>query len=312
MYRHHHHHHHHEIIKEIKTEKLNVTRSNIHVEQYRTRLHRMTIEDCESDTLMRFLFKLSSKPNHTPQAYLIGNIVTNALINYPTPLQIAFGVLMRNSKGLVSNMSESGVSCSYDELLRFQKSAAVAAATSPALQGISDSDSGLIPVLIDTFNADISLQNGNLSTHSLGLIVTQPSSSYQYEYPDNKETIKRVIYNDMTKIIDYSINVDYYNSPLNPKMPTHAANKAVMSLKILAEKVMVSTRAWEMDFLFLKEMSNNDNCPEFNGCNTQICRDQGHSPKFKTKPMYLPFINMMSSNPDTIMAALHQTKQSNI
>ena len=35
---------------------------------------------------------------------------------------------MRNSKCLVSNMSELRVLCSYDELLRFKKSAAMAAA----------------------------------------------------------------------------------------------------------------------------------------------------------------------------------------
>ena len=53
-------------------------------------------------------------------------------------------------------------------------------------------------------------------------------------------------------------------------MPIHAANTTVMSLKILAETAIVSTRGREMDFLFLKEMSNNDYCPEFDGYNTQI------------------------------------------
>ena len=216
---------------------------------------------------------------------------------------------MRNSKCLVSNMSELGVSCSYDELLRFKKSAAVAAATSPALQGISDSDSGLIQVVVDNFDADISSQNGKLSTHSLAVLVTQPRSSNQSEYPDNKEAINRVNKNDMTKPIDYNINVERYNGPVKPKMPIHAANKTVMSLKILAETAIVSTRARETDFLFLKEMSNNDNCPEFNGYNTQICRDQGHLPKFKTKAMYMPLIDMTPSDPDTIMTALRQAQQ---
>ena len=64
-----------------------------------------------------------------------------------------------------------------------------------------------------------------------------------------------------------------------------------------------------MDFLFLKEMSNNDNCPEFNGYNTQICRDQGHVPKLKTKAMYMPLIDMTPSDPDTIMTALRQAQQ---
>ena len=69
---------------------------------------------------MRFHFKLSSELNCLPKAYLIVNIVTNALTNYSTPLQIALGVLMRNSKGLVGNMSEIEVSCSYNELLRLK------------------------------------------------------------------------------------------------------------------------------------------------------------------------------------------------
>ena len=84
-------------------------------------------------------------------------------------------------------MSELGVPCSYDELLRFKKSAVVAAVTSPALQGISDSDSGLIQVVVDNFDAHNSSQNGELSTHSLAVLVTQPTCSNQSEYPDNKE-----------------------------------------------------------------------------------------------------------------------------
>ena len=69
----------------------------------------------------------------------------------------------------------------------------------------------------------------------------------------------------MTKPIDYINNAERYNCPVKPKMPIYAANKTVMSLKILAETAKVSTRAREMDFLFLKKMSNNYNCPEFNG-----------------------------------------------
>ena len=106
---------------------------------------------------------------------------------------------------------------------------------------------------------------------------------------------------------DYNINVErcYNNGPVNPRMQIHAANKTVMSLKILAETAKVSTRSQEMDFLFLKEMSDNDNCHEFNGYNTQICRGQGHSPK----TMYMPLLDMTPSDLETIMTALHQTQQ---
>ena len=52
----------------------------------------------------------------------------------------------------------------------------------------------------------------------------------------------------MTKPIDYNINVERYNNPVKPKMPIHAANETAMSVKILAETAIVSTRAREMDF----------------------------------------------------------------
>ena len=55
--------------------------------------------------------------------------------------------------------------------------------------------------------------------------------------------------------MDYNINAEHYNGVVKPKMPIHAANKTAMSLKILAETAIVSTRAQEMDFLFFKEMS---------------------------------------------------------
>ena len=51
----------------------------------------------------------------------------------------------------------------------------------------------------------------------------------------------------MTKQTDYNINVERYNGPVKPKMPIHAANKIVTS----SEAAIVSTRAQDMDFLFL-------------------------------------------------------------
>ena len=57
--------------------------------------------------------------------------------------------------------------------------------------------------------------HNQLSTNSLAACVTQSTSSNQSEYPDNKEAINRVNKNDMTKPIDYDINVERYNGPLN-------------------------------------------------------------------------------------------------
>ena len=94
--------------------------------------------------------------------------------NQPTDLQIALAVLLRDSKNVVSHMYDYRVTCSYDELLCFKNSAAVAAAVDPRQQGISDVKHGLVLVGADNFDADIYSPNGKLPTHSLAMIITQP------------------------------------------------------------------------------------------------------------------------------------------
>ena len=53
-----------------------------------------------------------------------------------------------------------GLLCSYDEILRFKKSAAVAATEQHNLKGISDSHLGLVQAIADNFDAEIASQNG--------------------------------------------------------------------------------------------------------------------------------------------------------
>ena len=77
---------------------------------------------------------------------------------------------------VVHHMYDYRVTCSYDEVLRFKKSAAVSAAVYSRLQGISDARHGLVQVVVDNFDTDISSPNGKLSTHSLAMIVTQPAN----------------------------------------------------------------------------------------------------------------------------------------
>ncbi|KAG1651907.1 Craniofacial development protein 2 [Nymphon striatum] len=105
----------------------------------------------------------------------------------PTDLQIALGVLLRDSKELLCHMYDYRVTCSYDELLRFKKSAAVAAAGDLTQQEISDSTSELVQVdmctmpdmhsiTYDLCMAYLLISRGNLlrdsipcTTHNTGL-----------------------------------------------------------------------------------------------------------------------------------------------
>ena len=112
---------------------------------------------------------------------------------------MALVVLLRDSKLLVGHMYDYRVTYSYDELLRFKSSVAVAASADPVKQGISDANNCLTQLVVDNFDTDISFPNGKLSTHSLAMIIIQPT--HEDDTPPN-ETIPRLKKSEMAKPIE--------------------------------------------------------------------------------------------------------------
>ncbi len=104
---------------------------------------------------MDLLTCLSSKLDRTLPAVFLASIITGSLSNHPTHLQVALGVLIRSSKELVNQLHAFGVTCSYDEVLRFKKSAALATTHDACLSGISNASGGLVQVVGDNSDADI-------------------------------------------------------------------------------------------------------------------------------------------------------------
>ena len=51
-------------------------------------------------------------------------------------------------------------------------------------------------------------------------------------------------------------------------------------------------------------MHTSQECPEYNGYNTKLCREHGHSLKHKTKIVYLLLIDKAPADPSTIMVAM--------
>ena len=155
---------------------------------------------------------------------------------------------------------------------------------------------------MDNFDADISSQNGKISTHSLAVLLTQ--SQTVEEETNSSDKIKRIHKNDMSKEIPYDVNIHRYSGTKQPDMPQNAACKSVLSLKALAHQTLVKKRAFEVDFGFFQDVLLKEECPEFHGYNTQLSREQGHKEEVKTKPVYQPLIDMKPSDPDTMMTAM--------
>lgn len=269
-------------------------------DKYCTRLNHETASANVSSTVLNLLARLSPKLDNSLPALLIGNIITAVLTNYPTQLQIALGVLLRDSKELVKSMSDFGVTCTYDELLRFKKSAAAAAAKNTELTAISDAREGLVQVVVDNFDADIASQNGKVSTHSLAVLMTQPDISPC----QNDREIPRLKKTEMSSQIDYELDIMRYNGPKKPEMPLQYQKRQVLPLRVLAHMVVSQRRANEGNLSFLTDVVQHDDCPEFNGYNTRLCRENGEVLQPRTKAVYLPLIDMPPAHPDTMMTAM--------
>ena len=120
-------------------------------------------------------------------------------------------------------MYDYHVTCSYDEVLRFKKSAAVAAAKDISQQGISDAKQGLVHVVTDNFDTDIFSANGKLSTHSLAMIITQPTDEGDTQKND---IIRRLQKDEMSQPIadDQDTHLEYYSGQKKPMMPSLPAD----------------------------------------------------------------------------------------
>ena len=80
---------------------------------------RITLQDCisaSSHTLLSLMSTISSKLDSTLSAAMIGNIVTSAVTNKPTCLQISVGVVV-GEKSAIELLSDFGITGSYDEVL---------------------------------------------------------------------------------------------------------------------------------------------------------------------------------------------------
>ena len=95
------------VVQECKSITIDKTSYQVHIDAD-------IAAEYASDTLLKFLAAVSKKLDKTLPALLIANIVTNVITNNPTPLQVALGVLLRESKTVISHMYDYRVPCSYD------------------------------------------------------------------------------------------------------------------------------------------------------------------------------------------------------
>ena len=121
-----------------------------------------------------------------------------------------------------------------------------------------------------------------VGTHSLAVLLSQYSQAPSEGEQEDKPRIRRVP-NDSSEVI-----------------PT---------LKSLAHQAIAVRKASEVNHSFLQDILAKEDCPKFHGCNTKLCREQGHLPQPKAKAIYLPLIDMKPSDPDTMLTAMVRVQE---
>ena len=285
--------------QKIKTESKDLAVGKTH---YSARLNMEEVLDSVSPTLVKLLGKVSDKLDYTMPAALIGNIVTSLVSNTYTALQIALSVLL-GKRNLIEQFHEYSVVCSYHEFLLFKSSAAAAAVKNSNLTGLRAPTSGLIQVIADNFDANISSQNGLLNTHSLAMILAVCDSKPAAKKEDGSNTFPRLSFQDAQQVSIPDIPIERYRGPKKPVMPDSEAVRTVLPLYVLAKQVVSISRAKKTDFDFLCNITNKT-MPEFSGFNTQLAREQGQAIQPQTRAIYRPLIDMSPADPDTMMTAM--------
>ena len=67
---------------------------------------------------------------------------------------------------------------------------------------------------------------------------------------------------------------------------------------------MSVSSAIETGFLFIKSIVTKDGEPEFNGYSTKDSREQGHTIYPATKAVYLPLLDMIPAEPNTMLTVM--------
>jgi len=84
-----------------------------------------------------------------------------------------------------------------------------------------------------------------------------------------------------------------------PYMPMGTVSAKFQELQVVSQR-----RSDENNLAFLHDVLIHEKCPEFNGYNTRLCRDQGHTIASKTKIVYLPLIDMPPAHPSTMFTSM--------
>ena len=164
----------------------------------------------------------------------------------------------------------------------------------------------MIQVISDSFDAHINTQNGLKQTNGKTTIVTQSYSTPPASLlsPRDRPLIPRLA-QEKTKDVSFKqVQMQFFKGPRKTPMPKSCSTIHVLPLKVLCEQVVLSCRAKEEDFEFIKSSLTNDKVPDCNGFNTQRTRDSGQSLKPQSKVVFTHLLDRTPFDPSKMLTKM--------
>ena len=266
---------------------------------YKRELDEKTLADDCSKTILNFLAKLSPSLDHTAAAFLIGSIITSAIMHRPTSLQLSLSVLLRD-KLLIDHLEKFKVCSTYKEFLQFRTSVAVADSVLKFCEFFLPAEQGLVQSIIDNFDLTIFTPNGNKETHDLAIIHTQYGSK---TYAPLRPVIPRIPKRKLPQVDIPDAVVYSCKNTKTSLMPENVVKLPVLPLRVLCMQFLSVDQAKSLDFMFLQNITVSEGVPEYSGYNTKLNRGSS-DPMPATKIFFPPLINRSPKDPATIYTAM--------
>ena len=271
-----------------------------------------------SITLLRFISKLISNGKVTKASMSLAQSIQFGITNTSNQSTLGLGVKLHHKFGssdLIQILHEHGYCVSYDEVLRFRKSAAKYvtdnAVTLHQMMGLSHTV-GLVFGWYDNFDLSVSTPNGRRETHAMATEfqvhpagIIEPGTA---QLPGISTLVIPRLTAKQYKSVDdtRAIPLMHYTGP--KKVPPPTVKPVSISFTEVCAQHSSLTAAQEKDTNWLNSLSQED-AMEWNGFNNELSRTKG---VLHPANMYVfgPLIDAPPSHPDTILTTLTYMQRS--
>jgi hypothetical protein len=221
------------------------------------------------------------------------------------------------SSDLIQILHEHGYITSYDEVLKFRKSAAKYVGDNVTnlhrMMGLGR-NVGIVFGWYDNFDLLVSTPNGRRETHAMSTEFQQhPTGIIETsccEHEINDFIIPRLS-TTQAKLLgkNKAIPLMHYSGPKKVKPPPVSNSSTIGSYTDVCARQASRLAAQKKDMQWLNSLSHGQNSMEWNGFNNQLARGNGILKPASTY-MFGPLIDAPPSHPDTILTTLAYMQQS--